>query len=59
MPNYNYKLKTVNDLMAKEYSNVKLGKLMEISKLNQASQEKSNELIEDIQKDEKIWQEMF
>ena len=37
MPNYNYKLKTVNDLMAKEYSNIKLGKLMEISKFSQAS----------------------
>ena len=34
--------------MAKEYSNVKLGKLMKMSKSNQASQDNSNEKLDDL-----------
>jgi hypothetical protein len=49
----------VNDLLAKEYSNVKMGKIMRMAKSMNDSQENSIDLNQDLHKEENIWQEIF
>jgi hypothetical protein len=49
----------VNDLLAKEYSNVKMGKIMRMAKSMNDSQENSIDFNQDLHKEENIWQEIF